>query len=455
MGTGRSRAGNEGHSICTRCAGKGLAAGVGPVSAPLPLGRASDARDGADVLPRCNVPCRGCFDLLGAVVNWQLPGEPSAVVDSFFHGQARPEHQDARYRGRTQLFPGEFAEGNASLLLTGTTPGDAGNYSCPHKTKSKSKSMRRRGADGMAVLAGAVLTQIVVCILAGQGRGRQPEWVLAVPLCPSAGQTSSRVTARDGADVLLRCNVPCRGHFDFLGAIVNWQLPGEPSAVVDSFFHGQVHPEHQDARYRGRTQLFPGEFAKGNASLLLRGTTPSDAGNYSCHAVLCAHTPHTQRVVELQVTGLAGGGTHTQGTGLCWLLLLPMLLFHLWLLGDHRELPARLHFKSCWEPGPGALQHWQLIQDKRSLGWQPAVCSAPQMPVLAPCMTGRFNSPGSLESQDPSAHRKTWTGFAFIHTSVQMGKAGLDAAGRKKEKNQLSIAGNAGVLIRPINKGSL
>ncbi|KYO47165.1 CD276 antigen-like [Alligator mississippiensis] len=149
----------------------------------------------------------------------------------------------------------------------------------------------------MAVLAGAVLTQIVVCILAGQGR------------------TSSRVTARDGADVLLRCNVPCRGHFDFLGAIVNWQLPGEPSAVVDSFFHGQVHPEHQDARYRGRTQLFPGEFAKGNASLLLRGTTPSDAGNYSCHAVLCAHTPHTQRVVELQVTGSSRHGSTSSPVG--------------------------------------------------------------------------------------------------------------------------------------------
>lgn len=125
------------------------------------------------------------------------------------------------------------------------------------------------------------------------------------------------------------------------------------------------------------------------------------------------------------------------------------------LPSDSPTVHFQLHFKSCWEPGPGALQHWQLIQDKRSLGWQPAVCSAPQMPVLAPCMTGRFNSPGSLESQDPSAHRKTWTGFAFIHTSVQMGKAGLDAAGRKKEKNQLSIAGNAGVLIRPINKGSL
>ncbi|XP_025071212.1 uncharacterized protein LOC112551885 [Alligator sinensis] len=295
----------------------------------------------------------------------------------------------------------------------------------------------RRGSDGMAVLAGTVLTQIVVCVLAGQGKLDSPS------------------DAWDGADVLLLCNVLCRGHFDLLGAVVNWQLPGEPSVVVDSFFHGQAHPEHQDARYRGRTQLFPGEFAKGNASLLLRGTTLGNAGNYSCHAVLCARTPHTQRVVELQVTGLAGGGTRTQGTGLCWLLLLPMLLFHLWLLGDNGELPARLCFKSCWEPGPGALQHWQLIQDKRSLGWHSAVCSAPQMPVLAPCLTGRFNSPGSLESQDPSAHRKKWTGFAFIHTSVQMGKAGLDAAGREKEKNQLSTPRNAGVLMRSINKGSL
>lgn len=81
---------------------------------------------------------------------------------------------------------------------------------------------------------------------------------------------------------------------------INWQQPG---AVVHSFYKGTTHPEHQGKRYQGRTQLFPAEFPKGNTSLLLRGVTPSDSGNYSCYAVLGANTPLTACTVELQVTG--------------------------------------------------------------------------------------------------------------------------------------------------------
>ncbi|KYO31902.1 hypothetical protein Y1Q_0018841 [Alligator mississippiensis] len=51
-------------------------------------------------------------------------------MHSFYHGKDHPEHQAERLRGRTQLFPQEFPNGNASLLLRRLSIQDAGNYTC-------------------------------------------------------------------------------------------------------------------------------------------------------------------------------------------------------------------------------------------------------------------------------------------------------------------------------------
>lgn len=82
-----------------------------------------------DVLLACQGAYSGDFTLEYLVITWQR-SENDAVVHSFFHGGDQPEYQEEEYKGRTQLFPEEFHEGNASLLLKDVRESDAGNYTC-------------------------------------------------------------------------------------------------------------------------------------------------------------------------------------------------------------------------------------------------------------------------------------------------------------------------------------
>ncbi|XP_025069303.1 myelin-oligodendrocyte glycoprotein-like isoform X2 [Alligator sinensis] len=153
--------------------------------------------------------------------------------------------------------------------------------------------------------------------------------------------------ARAGADVLLRCHVQRPRGFSLLDVTINWQQPG---AVVHSFYKGTTHPEHQGERYQGRTQLFPAEFPKGNTSLLLRGVTPSDSGNYSCYAVLGANTPLTACTVELQVTVLflfkAESGLDSRlGAAGMFIVLVPLLLLLSFLMCKDKHRQALLREK--------------------------------------------------------------------------------------------------------------
>ncbi|NWY93550.1 BT1A1 protein, partial [Loxia curvirostra] len=56
-----------------------------------------------------------------------------------------------------------------------------------------------------------------------------------------------------------------------------------------------------DQRYRGRAELFHGEFRAGNASLLLRDVRSSDQGSYSCQVSF--QDESREVLVELEVAG--------------------------------------------------------------------------------------------------------------------------------------------------------
>uniref|UniRef100_A0A452J1Q8 Ig-like domain-containing protein n=1 Tax=Gopherus agassizii TaxID=38772 RepID=A0A452J1Q8_9SAUR len=103
-------------------------------------------------------------------------------------------------------------------------------------------------------------------------------------------------------DVLLPCIVGEEGVMHLAEVTVNWQ-DSETQEIVHSFYDGKDHLEHQGERFRGRTQLFPQEFSKGNASLLLKRLTLNDTGNYSCRAFLYEETLPREHVVQLSVSG--------------------------------------------------------------------------------------------------------------------------------------------------------
>ncbi|XP_019365072.1 PREDICTED: CD276 antigen-like isoform X2 [Gavialis gangeticus] len=125
--------------------------------------------------------------------------------------------------------------------------------------------------------------------------------VLAVTVisCLPALSGSTVIQAGAGTDVLLPCSVQHQDGFNLSDVTINWE---RPDTIVYSFYYGSGRLEHQDKAFRGRTQLFPKEFSKGNASLLLQRVNPADTGNYSCNAVLWANTQHTVHTVSLRVT---------------------------------------------------------------------------------------------------------------------------------------------------------
>ncbi|KFP73795.1 Butyrophilin subfamily 3 member A3, partial [Apaloderma vittatum] len=54
-------------------------------------------------------------------------------------------------------------------------------------------------------------------------------------------------------------------------------------------------------RYRGRAELFRGEFGAGNASLHLKNVRSSDEGSYAC--VVSFNDTYHDALIELQVAG--------------------------------------------------------------------------------------------------------------------------------------------------------
>ncbi|KAJ8347844.1 hypothetical protein SKAU_G00264330 [Synaphobranchus kaupii] len=75
------------------------------------------------------------------------------------------------------------------------------------------------------------------------------------------------------------CVLPC--HFKPAGdEVIQWY---RQKVLIHSFCNGSDILEQQDENYRGRTSLFQGQLARGNASLLLQHSDIQDKGRYRCH----------------------------------------------------------------------------------------------------------------------------------------------------------------------------
>ncbi|XP_042191490.1 protein NLRC3-like isoform X1 [Callorhinchus milii] len=103
-----------------------------------------------------------------------------------------------------------------------------------------------------------------------------------------------------GRDVLLPCLFTPESNLDPEKLIINWQGTDDNS-VVHSFYSNVDHPEYQNQKFRGRTQLFPKVILNGNASLQLRRLTLSDNGNYTCYVIQHDDHAYVKIVVELRV----------------------------------------------------------------------------------------------------------------------------------------------------------
>ncbi|XP_067861315.1 protein NLRC3-like isoform X2 [Heptranchias perlo] len=105
-----------------------------------------------------------------------------------------------------------------------------------------------------------------------------------------------------GEDILLPCTFPAAARFNLQDLVINWQQTHNHT-VVHSFYSEVDHPEYQDPAFRGRTELFPREFPKGNAALKLKGATVSDTGNFTCYVIQEDGKGYIENMVELKVLG--------------------------------------------------------------------------------------------------------------------------------------------------------
>ncbi|XP_067915501.1 NACHT, LRR and PYD domains-containing protein 1 homolog isoform X2 [Heterodontus francisci] len=103
-----------------------------------------------------------------------------------------------------------------------------------------------------------------------------------------------------GEDTMLPCTFPAAAMFNLQDLVINWQR-SDSRTVVHSFYSEENHSKYQDPAFRGRTELFPWEFPKGNASLKLKGVTVSDMGKYTCYVIQEDGKGFIENVVELKL----------------------------------------------------------------------------------------------------------------------------------------------------------
>ncbi|XP_058509228.1 butyrophilin-like protein 2 [Solea solea] len=178
-------------------------------------------------------------------VSWAKKGMEGFVYQ-YSNGSANLTNQNSQFTGRAEMFPDALVTGNASLLLRNVRPTDDGEYTCN--------------------------------ISSSTGQGEVNIYLRTAEILYDVMSTNKTPITILGEDQLLSCYMTTPS-LDQVS--VTWVKKG-----VEFFFYqysnGAVNISDQSSEFRGRTEVFPDDLIRGNASLLLRGVTRTDAGEYTC-----------------------------------------------------------------------------------------------------------------------------------------------------------------------------
>ncbi|CAN8177342.1 unnamed protein product, partial [Coccothraustes coccothraustes] len=161
-------------------------------------------------------------------VHWTFHlGRSQRIPVGSYNGKGRREEPDERYRGRAELFHGEFRAGNASLLLRDIRSSDQGSYSCQVSFQGESwevlvdlevaavgeaPTLILRGRDaealGLSCRASGWFPPPELLWLDGRGHSR-PEPAAATATATPGGLFSveGSVRIRPGADLEISCRI--------------------------------------------------------------------------------------------------------------------------------------------------------------------------------------------------------------------------------------------------------
>ncbi|XP_034724916.1 butyrophilin subfamily 2 member A2-like isoform X3 [Etheostoma cragini] len=115
-----------------------------------------------------------------------------------------------------------------------------------------------------------MLFLVWVLVLSGLTLGQEP------------GPGGVKVVVREDSDVVLSCSLSTKE--SIVTGVFDWKKDEGLKEVFlyDAGIHYNNGRPGQSEEFKGRVSHFPDELKHGNASIIIRNTTISDSGNYSC-----------------------------------------------------------------------------------------------------------------------------------------------------------------------------
>uniref|UniRef100_A0A674JM01 Ig-like domain-containing protein n=1 Tax=Terrapene triunguis TaxID=2587831 RepID=A0A674JM01_9SAUR len=330
------------------------------------------AQYGKDVTLTCIFPSKFKISFHRLSITWTKEGAQGQglLVHRFYLKMNWREGQEEAYRGRTQLYPQEFPQGNASLRLSDVRLQDEGSYLC-----------------NVSCELGSWSQKISLIVL-------------------SDSEMERPIIVQPGEDVILNCSFQSELNHQPLN--ITWKKKEEegPDLLVHSYCSEPDPLETQDEAYRGRTQLYPERFREGNASLRLKNIQLADDGIYTCHVKpqLGRFSVRMRVAVEKDAELLQSPSTWCSLWWIDLIVLLGILAFallrmyypSLWKLWLDKKSPRSESQQTVSDHKKDEEENKHLLRASSSTSMEPGVANPTHSPPAHSCpvrlQTFRFPS---------------------------------------------------------------
>ncbi|XP_044039508.1 CD276 antigen-like isoform X2 [Siniperca chuatsi] len=204
----------------------------------IPGSKVINVEEGSDVTLPCSLS--SMEDIEYNFFIWRKDGQKEVFMyeGGFYYNNGR-EGQDEQFKGRVSHFPDELKLGNTSIIIRNTKLNDSGNYICAFPLL-------------------------------------QPRQIFHIQLV--VGPKVIRV--EEDSDVTLPCSLSTKEDIEL--KLFEWTKDGQKVFLYDEGDHYNNGRDGQDEQFKGRVSHFPDKLKHGEASIIIRNTSVTDSGDYTC-----------------------------------------------------------------------------------------------------------------------------------------------------------------------------